>query len=159
MGDNGFAFGEHGLIDKRNAYEESIRIPMLAWAPGWIEPGSTVDGLVRTLDDMVVRDNVTLIGNEEPGPADGLVAGVTKDRHLARNGSHHAEAEPLVQPNGGAVRLGDGVELHSREAPRARPVDEDHRLPRVVEEVLGIFRHRDFEAVGAEAFLPPNKTR
>jgi len=25
MGDNGFAFGEHGLIDKRTAYEESMR--------------------------------------------------------------------------------------------------------------------------------------
>jgi arylsulfatase A-like enzyme len=30
MGDNGFAFGEHGLIDKRTAYEESMRVPMLA---------------------------------------------------------------------------------------------------------------------------------
>jgi len=50
LGDNGFLLGEHGLIDKRNAYEESIRIPMLAWAPGWIPPGSTVDGLVRNID-------------------------------------------------------------------------------------------------------------
>ncbi len=50
LGDNGFLLGEHGLIDKRNAYEESIRIPMLAWAPGWIAPGSTVDGLVRNID-------------------------------------------------------------------------------------------------------------
>ncbi|WP_420456683.1 sulfatase [Rubrivirga sp.] len=50
LGDNGFLLGEHGLIDKRNAYEESIRIPMLAWAPGWIAPGSTVDGIVRNLD-------------------------------------------------------------------------------------------------------------
>lgn len=50
LGDNGFLLGEHGLIDKRNAYEESIRIPMLAWAPGWISPGSTVDGLVRNID-------------------------------------------------------------------------------------------------------------
>ncbi len=25
MGDNGFMFGEHGLIDKRCAYEESMR--------------------------------------------------------------------------------------------------------------------------------------
>jgi N-acetylglucosamine-6-sulfatase len=50
MGDNGFLLGEHGLIDKRNAYEESIRIPMLAWAPGWIDAGSRVGGLVRNLD-------------------------------------------------------------------------------------------------------------
>ena len=50
LGDNGFLLGEHGLIDKRNAYEESIRIPMLAWAPGTIQPGSTVSGLVRNLD-------------------------------------------------------------------------------------------------------------
>ena len=50
MGDNGFLLGEHGLIDKRNAYEESIRVPMLAWAPGWITPGTTVDELVRNID-------------------------------------------------------------------------------------------------------------
>jgi arylsulfatase A-like enzyme len=50
LGDNGFLLGEHGLIDKRNAYEESIRVPMLAWAPGWIQAGSRVDGLVRNID-------------------------------------------------------------------------------------------------------------
>lgn len=50
MGDNGFLLGEHGLIDKRNAYEESIRVPMLAMAPGWIPAGSTVDALVRNID-------------------------------------------------------------------------------------------------------------
>lgn len=50
MGDNGFLLGEHGLIDKRNAYEESIRVPMLAWAPGFIEPGTTITSQVRNID-------------------------------------------------------------------------------------------------------------
>jgi N-acetylglucosamine-6-sulfatase len=50
MSDNGFLLGEHGLIDKRNAYEESIRVPMLAYAPGWIAPGSVVTSMVRNID-------------------------------------------------------------------------------------------------------------
>jgi N-acetylglucosamine-6-sulfatase len=50
MGDNGFLWGEHGLIDKRNAYEESMRIPMLAWAPSLIEGGTRVDAVVANID-------------------------------------------------------------------------------------------------------------
>jgi arylsulfatase A-like enzyme len=50
MGDNGFSFGEHGLIDKRQAYEESWRVPLLAWAPGMIKPGSKVKNLVQNID-------------------------------------------------------------------------------------------------------------
>ena len=50
MGDNGFAFGEHGLIDKRTAYEESMRIPMLARAPGLLPAGATVDAVVANID-------------------------------------------------------------------------------------------------------------
>ncbi|MCX7603785.1 MAG: sulfatase-like hydrolase/transferase, partial [Bryobacteraceae bacterium] len=38
MGDNGFAFGEHGLIDKRTAYEESMRVPLLARCPELFRP-------------------------------------------------------------------------------------------------------------------------
>jgi N-acetylglucosamine-6-sulfatase len=50
MSDNGFLLGEHGLIDKRNAYEESIRVPMLAYAPGLVAPGSTITQMVRNID-------------------------------------------------------------------------------------------------------------
>ncbi len=50
MGDNGFSFGEHGLIDKRHAYEESIRVPMLAWGPGLIPPGTKTDPIVLNVD-------------------------------------------------------------------------------------------------------------
>jgi N-acetylglucosamine-6-sulfatase len=33
MGDNGYMWGEHGLVDKRAMYEPSIRIPMIASCP------------------------------------------------------------------------------------------------------------------------------
>ena len=50
LGDNGFSLGEHGLIDKRHAYEESMRVPMLAWAPGHVTPGTVAPQLVRNID-------------------------------------------------------------------------------------------------------------
>jgi len=50
MGDNGFLFGEHGLIDKRNAYEESMRVPLLVWAPGMIKAGAVIPQMVLNID-------------------------------------------------------------------------------------------------------------
>lgn len=50
MGDNGFSFGEHGLIDKRHAYEESMRVPLLVWAPGMVKPGSVVEQIIMNVD-------------------------------------------------------------------------------------------------------------
>jgi N-acetylglucosamine-6-sulfatase len=50
MGDNGFAFGEHGLIDKRTAYEESMRVPLVMQLPAVIKPGSRVDEVVANID-------------------------------------------------------------------------------------------------------------
>jgi arylsulfatase A-like enzyme len=48
--DNGFLFGDHGLIDKRNAYEPSVRVPMLVYAPGLAPRGQVNPALVRNLD-------------------------------------------------------------------------------------------------------------
>jgi len=48
--DGGFHMGEHGFYDKRAAFEPSIRIPMLAWAPGLIAPGTRVDNMVQNID-------------------------------------------------------------------------------------------------------------
>jgi arylsulfatase A-like enzyme len=50
MGDNGFAWGEHGLIDKRQFYEESVRVPMLAWCPSLLEGGVVVEYMVQNVD-------------------------------------------------------------------------------------------------------------
>jgi N-acetylglucosamine-6-sulfatase len=52
MGDNGFAFGEHGLIDKRTAYEESMRVPLLARCPELFKGGTTVNQTVANIDLM-----------------------------------------------------------------------------------------------------------
>lgn len=48
--DNGFLIGDHGLIDKRNAYEPSVRVPMVVLAPGLLPKGQTNDAVVRNLD-------------------------------------------------------------------------------------------------------------
>jgi N-acetylglucosamine-6-sulfatase len=50
MGDNGFELGEHGFYDKRDAFEESIRVPLLAYAPGMIRPGTKVQEMVQNID-------------------------------------------------------------------------------------------------------------
>ena len=54
MGDNGFAFGEHGLIDKRTAYEESMRVPMLLHAPRLVKPGhgSTTSSAISRMSPL-----------------------------------------------------------------------------------------------------------
>ena len=50
MGDNGFELGEHGFYDKRDAFETSMRVPLLAWAPGAIKPGTVITQLVQNID-------------------------------------------------------------------------------------------------------------
>ena len=69
MGDNGFSFGEHGLIDKRQAYEESWRVPMLAWAPGMIRPRTEITRLIQNID--VAPTILELAGLAKPSHMDG----------------------------------------------------------------------------------------
>ena len=48
--DNGFQFGEHGLVDKRTMYEASIRIPLVAWGPGFVPAGSRRSEMILNVD-------------------------------------------------------------------------------------------------------------
>jgi len=50
MGDNGFAWGEHGLIDKRQFYEESVRVPMLARCPELCKGGTVIEQMIQNVD-------------------------------------------------------------------------------------------------------------
>ena len=49
-GDNGFYHGEHGLGDKRSAYEESVRIPLIMSYPKMIKPGTKIEDMVLQID-------------------------------------------------------------------------------------------------------------
>lgn len=69
LGDNGFAFGEHGLIDKRTAYEESMRIPMLMRCPAMFKGGTKVEQVVANID--VAPTLLAAAGLEAPASIEG----------------------------------------------------------------------------------------
>ncbi len=69
MGDNGFMFGEHGLIDKRTAYETSMRVPMLAHCPDLIKPGTVVKEVVANID--IAPTFLEVAGLKSPAYMDG----------------------------------------------------------------------------------------
>lgn len=49
-GDNGYFHGEHGRGDKRAAYEESIRIPMVMCGPGVPKAGGKFEPMILNID-------------------------------------------------------------------------------------------------------------
>ena len=49
-GDNGFLLGEHGAIDKRTMWEESIRIPVLARYPALIRTPRVIGQMALNID-------------------------------------------------------------------------------------------------------------
>lgn len=69
MGDNGFSFGEHGLIDKRHAYEESMRVPLLVWSPGLTKPRSVVEQTIMNVD--IAPTFLELAGLKKPKQMQG----------------------------------------------------------------------------------------
>ncbi len=50
MGDNGHLWGEQGLIDKRTAYEASVRVPLLMQCPEWLPKGAVVEEIAANID-------------------------------------------------------------------------------------------------------------
>lgn len=69
MGDNGFSFGEHGLIDKRHFYEESVKVPFLVRCPGMLEGGQTIKKMVQNID--VAPTILALAGIQKPAHMQG----------------------------------------------------------------------------------------
>ncbi|GJM31582.1 MAG: acetylglucosamine-6-sulfatase [Saprospiraceae bacterium] len=69
MGDNGFSFGEHGLIDKRQAYEESMRVPLLVMGENMIAPNSKITEVIQNID--IAPTILELAGAPIPATMDG----------------------------------------------------------------------------------------
>lgn len=69
VGDNGFQWGEHGLIDKRTAYEASIRVPLLGVCPKRWKPGTTVEQVVANID--IAPTILEAAGLQTPKQMDG----------------------------------------------------------------------------------------
>ena len=64
MGDNGFSWGEHGLIDKRHFYDESVKVPFIVYAPGIFKGGQTIHKMVQNVD--VAPTVLQLAGLQKP---------------------------------------------------------------------------------------------
>lgn len=67
--DNGFQFGEHGLIDKRTMYEPSIRVPMVVHWPAVVSANSRRSELITNLD--IAPTFIELAGGEVPESMQG----------------------------------------------------------------------------------------
>ena len=105
--DNGFAIGEHGRVDKRTAYEESLRIPFLVRYPPLARAGAVVDEMVLSLD--LAPTLLDVCGTQPLPKADGrswkpLLAGKTADWRSAFFYQYNYEEQFPYTPNVRAVR-------------------------------------------------------
>ncbi len=68
--DNGYFYGEHGLsVERRLAYEESIRMPLLMRYPAVIKPGTVRDEFALNID--LAPTLLELAGVARPGTIQG----------------------------------------------------------------------------------------
>lgn len=95
--DGGHLWGEHGLIDKRCAYEPSIRVPMITWGPGRIASGRTSEQLVTNID--VAPTLLELAGLSAPARMDGrsFAAGLTEPLQSGSSGDPAAPRSLLYE--------------------------------------------------------------
>ena len=69
MGDNGFNWGEQGLIDKRHFYEESVKVPFLVHCPELVNGGKVITKMVQNVD--IAPTCLEWAGLKKPGYMSG----------------------------------------------------------------------------------------
>jgi N-acetylglucosamine-6-sulfatase len=117
-GDNGYFYGEHGLsVERRLAYEESIRMPLLVRYPRLIKAGTVRDEFALNIDlaptllalagapvpgNMQGRSLVPLLKGEKPPWRDSFLIEYYTDRVFPR----------MLQMGYKAVRTGRWKYIH-----------------------------------------------
>jgi len=84
LSDNGYLWGQHGLINKRYPYSRSIRIPMFARWPGHLRPGRIDARMVANVDLAPTILQAAGLRPDPAHPMDGrsLLAPHRRDRML-----------------------------------------------------------------------------
>ncbi len=104
--DNGFFWGEHGRGDKRLAYDESIRVPLLMRGPG-VVPGQTSDALVTNIDvapTILKAAGVAVPDSMQGKPLNGLLGGSGEFDRDAVFAEYYPEVKHPGIPRWDAVR-------------------------------------------------------
>ena len=82
MSDNGFQFGEHGLIDKRTMYEASIRVPLIVHCPELFDGGQRRPEMILNIDiaPTLLETGGAVVPDTMHGRSfHGLLTGATED--------------------------------------------------------------------------------
>jgi N-acetylglucosamine-6-sulfatase len=113
--DNGFAIGEHGRVDKRTAYEESLRLPLLVRYPPLAKAGTVVKEMVLSLD--YAPTILDICGAKTLPDADGrsfkpLMEGNAAGWRSAFFYQYNYEEQFPYTPNVRAVRTADWKYIH-----------------------------------------------
>jgi arylsulfatase A-like enzyme len=69
VSDNGLSLGSHGMVGKRTAYEESLRVPLLVRYPALVPAGSSIEPMVLGVD--LAPTILALAGEEVPESMQG----------------------------------------------------------------------------------------
>jgi N-acetylglucosamine-6-sulfatase len=113
--DNGFMIGEHGAIDKRCMYEESIRIPLLARYPALIRNPAVIPQMVLNVD--FAPSVLDICGVAPPPRVHGrswkpLVQGKTAGWRTSCYYEYNYEKEFPYTPNVRGVRTDEWKYVH-----------------------------------------------
>ncbi|MFK8048438.1 MAG: sulfatase [Halioglobus sp.] len=108
--DNGFLFGEHGMIDKRTMHEASVRVPLVVRYPKLVSPGTVVNEHVLSLD--VAPSVMEMTGSGKMKNIQGrswakLAAGESIEWRDAWLYEYNYETQFPYTPNVRGIRQGD----------------------------------------------------